>query len=74
MGRAEKRYLRENRCCLCDEKSKPSDTKVRDRCRLTGKQRAAAHQPCNLKAISCFWIIVLFLSTRIFRRKSFPIP
>ena len=68
MGRAEKRYLRENRCCFCDEKSKPSDIKVRERCRLTGKQRAAAHQRCNLKAISCFWIMSVILSTSIFRQ------
>ena len=45
----EEKFQKAEKCHICDKKYTNKDTKVRDRCHITGKYKGSAHQECNLK-------------------------
>ena len=44
----EKRFDKESKCWICNEKFVRGDVKVKDHCHFTGRYRGAAHNSCNL--------------------------
>ena len=44
----KKRFDKETKCWVCNEKFVRSDVKVKDHCHFTGRYRGATHNSCNL--------------------------
>ena len=45
----ETNFAKATKCQICDKAYIKPDTRVRDRCHITGDYRGSAHQDCNLK-------------------------
>ena len=45
----ETNFAKATKCQICDKAYIKPDTRVRDRCHITGDYRGSVHQDCNLK-------------------------
>ena len=66
----KKRFDKETKCWICNEKIVRGDVKVKDHCHFTGRYRGAAHNSCNLLIIEnlilrlwCFITLVVMIAT-----------
>ena len=60
----EEKFLKADRCYICEQKYEENDERVRDHCHITGKYRGSAHKHCNLNFQITNKIPVIFHNLR----------